>query len=62
MPVVYDVIVVGLGSAGCMASAALQHWGQKVLGLEAMGRLGGRIHTASFGDNGRGIVELGAEW
>lgn len=55
----YDLIVVGMGGAGCMASAVLNHFDKRVLALEAMERLGGRVHTVPLGDS---IVELGAEW
>ncbi|GBP85622.1 hypothetical protein EVAR_62609_1 [Eumeta japonica] len=55
----YDVIVVGLGAAGVSALASLARAGRSALGLEAAGRLGGRVRTVEFG---RGVVELGAEW
>ncbi|CAK1554251.1 unnamed protein product [Leptosia nina] len=55
----YDVIVVGLGSSGVTASSILAKAGRKVLGLEAMDRIGGRVKTVSFGD---GVIEEGAEW
>ncbi|CAH2064961.1 unnamed protein product, partial [Iphiclides podalirius] len=55
----YDTIVVGLGAAGVTAASTLASAGRKVLGLEAQGRIGGRVHTVPFGD---GVVELGAEW
>ncbi|XP_037292361.1 protein anon-37Cs isoform X3 [Manduca sexta] len=56
---VYDTIVVGLGSAGTTAASTLAQAGKKVLALEAMDRVGGRVNTVPFGD---GLVELGAEW
>ncbi|KAG6456712.1 hypothetical protein O3G_MSEX009889 [Manduca sexta] len=55
----YDTIVVGLGSAGTTAASTLAKAGKKVLALEAMDRVGGRVNTVPFGD---GLVELGAEW
>ncbi|CAK1554250.1 unnamed protein product [Leptosia nina] len=55
----YDVIIVGLGCAGVTASTTLVRAGKKVLGLEAMDRIGGRVKTVTFGD---GVVEEGAEW
>lgn len=55
----YDVIVIGLGCAGVAAASTLVKAGKKVLALEAMDRVGGRVRTVSFGD---GVVELGAEW
>lgn len=56
---VYDTIVVGLGAAGCAALGKLARRQRSVLGLEAMDRIGGRVHTLPFG---HGLVELGAEW
>ncbi|CAK1554252.1 unnamed protein product [Leptosia nina] len=58
-PQSYDVIVVGLGSSGVTAASILAKAGKKVLGLEAMDRIGGRVKTVPFGD---GIIEEGAEW
>lgn len=55
----YDIIVLGMGAAGAMASAVLQTYQKKVLVLEAMDRIGGRVHTAPLGAK---AVELGAEW
>ncbi|XP_061727426.1 peroxisomal N(1)-acetyl-spermine/spermidine oxidase-like [Cydia pomonella] len=54
----YDTIVVGLGSAGVTAATTLAA-GRRVLGIEAQGRVAGRVHTVAFGD---GVVELGGEW
>ncbi|XP_063391852.1 spermine oxidase-like [Cydia fagiglandana] len=58
-PARYDTIVVGLGSAGVTAASTLARTGRRVLGIEAQGRIGGRVHTVAFGD---GLVELGGEW
>ncbi|CAH4033116.1 unnamed protein product [Pieris brassicae] len=55
----YDIIVIGLGCAGVAAASTLAKAGQKVLALEAMDRIGGRVRTVPFGD---GVVEVGAEW
>ncbi|CAG4974266.1 unnamed protein product [Colias eurytheme] len=55
----YDTIIVGLGSAGVTAASTLARAGKRVLGLEAMDRIGGRVKTVPFGD---GLVEEGAEW
>ncbi|XP_022123355.2 spermine oxidase-like [Pieris rapae] len=55
----YDIIVVGLGCAGVSAATTLAKAGKKVLALEAMDRIGGRVRTVPFGD---GVVEVGAEW
>ncbi|XP_047522367.1 spermine oxidase-like [Pieris napi] len=55
----YDVIVIGLGCAGVSAASTLAKAGKKVLALEAMDRIGGRVQTVPFGD---GVVEVGAEW
>ncbi|CAK1592514.1 unnamed protein product [Parnassius mnemosyne] len=54
----YDTIVIGLGSSGVTAASTLAKAGRKVLGLEAQGRIGGRVNTVPFGE---GVVELGAE-
>ncbi|KAJ8704829.1 hypothetical protein PYW08_012149 [Mythimna loreyi] len=59
MPEPYDTIIVGMGAAGCTAASTLCKAGKKVLALEAMDRVGGRVNTVPFGD---GVVELGAEW
>ncbi|XP_053622899.1 spermine oxidase-like isoform X2 [Plodia interpunctella] len=55
----YETIVVGMGAAGTTAAATLAQAGVRVLALEAMDRVGGRVHTVPFGD---GVVEMGAEW
>ncbi|XP_053622902.1 spermine oxidase-like [Plodia interpunctella] len=55
----YETIVVGLGAAGTTAAATLTQAGVRVLALEAMDRVGGRVHTVPFGG---GVVEMGAEW
>ncbi|XP_049884214.1 peroxisomal N(1)-acetyl-spermine/spermidine oxidase-like [Pectinophora gossypiella] len=55
----YDVIVVGMGAAGTMAASTLARAGKKVLALEAMERVGGRVHSVDFAG---GVAELGAEW
>ncbi|XP_047039744.1 lysine-specific histone demethylase 1A-like isoform X2 [Helicoverpa zea] len=59
MPESYDTIIIGMGAAGCTAASTLSKAGKRVLGLEAMDRVGGRVNTVPFGD---GVVELGAEW
>ncbi|XP_049884216.1 spermine oxidase-like [Pectinophora gossypiella] len=58
-PATYEVIIVGMGSAGTTAAATLAHAGRRVLALEASDRIGGRVRTVSFGS---GVVEVGAEW
>ncbi|CAF4913809.1 unnamed protein product [Pieris macdunnoughi] len=55
----YDIIIIGLGCAGVSAASTLAKAGKKVLALEAMDRIGGRVRTVPFGD---GVVEVGAEW
>ncbi|XP_060808426.1 uncharacterized protein LOC106133731 isoform X3 [Amyelois transitella] len=55
----YETIVVGMGAAGTTAASTLAQNGVRVLALEAMDRIGGRVHTVPFGD---GVVEMGAEW
>ncbi|CAH0698191.1 unnamed protein product [Spodoptera exigua] len=59
MPADYDTIIIGMGAAGCTAASTLSKAGKKVLALEAMDRIGGRVNTVPFGD---GVVEIGAEW
>ena len=54
----HDVIVVGAGSAGLYAAKTLENLGYDVLILEASGRIGGRVKSATLGDM---RVELGAE-
>ncbi|XP_030642571.1 spermine oxidase-like [Chanos chanos] len=55
------IVIVGAGFAGLSAAETLVKAGfQNVQVLEAMGRLGGRIHTTRpFSEN---IIELGANW
>ena len=55
------VVVIGAGFAGLAAAATLFEAGfQHVQVLEAMGRVGGRVHTIRpFGSD---IIELGANW
>jgi monoamine oxidase len=56
-----DTIVIGAGASGLMVAQKLSQAGQKVIVLEALSRLGGRIHTIddpAFA----WPVELGAEF
>ena len=53
-----DVVVVGAGSAGLYAAKVLIAEGYDVLIIEATGRIGGRVKSATLGDM---RVELGAE-
>ena len=46
----HDVIVVGVGSAGLYAAKTLENLGYDVLILEASGRIGGRVKSATLGD------------
>ena len=57
---VFDVIVVGAGSAGVAAAGALLAAGLEVCVLEAKDRPGGRAHTL-VGRSGTGI-DLGCGW
>jgi monoamine oxidase len=57
----YDVIVIGAGAAGLMATAELAQAGRSVLLLEARDRIGGRIWTRSEPDLATPL-ELGAEF
>ena len=54
----YDVIVVGAGMAGLYAARDLIARGYRVLVLEAMGRHGGRVYSATLGET---RIEMGAE-
>jgi monoamine oxidase len=58
----YDTIIIGAGAAGLAAGRMLHDAGQKVLILEAMNRIGGRIFTDEFFVNTSIPVELGAEF
>jgi monoamine oxidase len=56
---VFDVIVIGAGSAGLMGALEIALTGKRVVVIEATSRVGGRILTVNEG----GIpVELGAEF
>src|ERR1700686_383378 len=56
-----DVIVIGAGAAGLVASAELAAEGLSVIILEARDRVGGRIYTLK--DLGQQFpIELGAEF
>jgi len=57
----YDVIVIGAGAAGLMATAQLVQAGRAVLLLEARDRIGGRIWTRTEPDL-TVPLELGAEF
>ncbi|WP_127127489.1 flavin monoamine oxidase family protein [Pseudoflavitalea rhizosphaerae] len=56
----YEFIIVGAGAAGLMAARELAKAGKKTILLEARDRIGGRIHTASVGNNDH--IEYGAEF
>ena len=56
----YEFIIVGAGAAGLMAARELTKAGKKTLLLEARDRIGGRIHTASVGNEEH--IEYGAEF
>lgn len=54
----YDVVIIGAGAAGLSAARKCKEAGKKIIVLEAMNRIGGRIHTIRE----RGVVEAGAEF
>ncbi|XP_043916512.1 spermine oxidase-like [Protopterus annectens] len=56
-----QIIIIGAGIAGLAAASSLiKHGLENILILEAMARVGGRIHTMRpFGEN---VIELGANW
>ncbi|CAF5152180.1 unnamed protein product, partial [Rotaria sp. Silwood1] len=59
----FDVLIVGCGSAGIAAAIELQKISQvKFILLEARNRVGGRIvtDTTTFGTNTP--IDLGAQW
>ena len=57
----YDVIVIGGGFAGLIATRDLHEQGRRVLLLEARDRLGGRAHFQTFPGTDK-AVELGGTW
>ena len=58
-PSIDDVIVVGAGLSGLVATARLVESGLRVRVLEARARVGGRTLTVPLG---RGIADLGGQW
>ncbi|BET01712.1 Hypothetical protein NTJ_14529 [Nesidiocoris tenuis] len=54
-----EVAIIGAGVAGLAAAGKLIDSGAKVVVLEALPRIGGRIHSENFGD---GYVNVGANW
>ncbi|XP_037035275.1 spermine oxidase-like isoform X2 [Bradysia coprophila] len=53
-------IIVGAGASGISAAAKLLENGyNNVVVLEALDRIGGRVHSIPFG---KGFVDLGAQW
>lgn len=58
----WDVVVVGAGVAGLGAARTLQAAGQRVVVLEASGRIGGRAWTAFPPALGGDWFDMGAQW
>lgn len=58
----WDVVVVGAGVAGLGAARTLHAAGQKVIVLEASGRIGGRAWTAYPAALGGEWFDMGAQW
>ena len=56
----YNVIVIGAGAAGLLASWEMASAGLQVLTLEARNRVGGRMHTGVLKETQ--IAEIGAEF
>lgn len=55
------IVIVGAGLSGLSAAVKLSENGyDNILILEAENRIGGRIHTVEF--NEQGFVDLGAQW
>ncbi|TQJ34213.1 flavin monoamine oxidase family protein [Arthrobacter sp. SLBN-122] len=55
----YDVVVIGAGLAGLVATYELLHAGHKVLCVEARDRVGGRAFSINSAEAG---IDLGATW
>jgi monoamine oxidase len=56
-----DVVILGAGMAGLVAGYELSRLGHRVRVFEASSRIGGRVHTMSFSENGETLhAEVGA--
>ena len=55
------ILIIGAGATGLMATKTLSEKGYKVTVLEALDRIGGRMHTHREGTFAKS-VELGAEF
>lgn len=61
-PITFDACIVGAGLSGLATAYRLHNAGQRVLVLEANGRLGGRIHALRDPVTNAPVADLGPSW